>query len=252
MHFFDNDENFKKGINWYKNFFQKDKKINGEITPDYMIYNFVPKRIFETLGDNIKLIFLLRNPSQRAFSQFNFYLNQGVEEKTNFKDITKSEKLDFFNNDYFTWWDPTYYLSRGLYYNQIKRFLKYFKKENMHFILYEELYSKDFNYHMNELFIFLNLEKIDLKIPQNNESFKIPNNRFISFLNYKIKSNIKVINLMPEKLLNILKFVFFSLTRKHASKLDENYIKTLNNKFYKEDILLLEGLINKDLSSWLN
>ena len=84
VHFFDNHENYKKGINWSKNFFKKGNKINGEITPDYMIYNFVPKRIFETLGENIKLIFLLRNPSQRAFSQFNFYLNQGVEKKNKF------------------------------------------------------------------------------------------------------------------------------------------------------------------------
>ena len=57
---------------------------------------------------------------------------------------------------------------------------------------------------------------------------------------------------MPEQLLNRSKNLFFSLTRKHASKLDDNYIKELNNKFYKEDILLLEELINKNLSSWLN
>ena len=39
-------------------------------------------------------------------------------------------------------------------------------------MLYEELYSEDFNYHINELFSFLNLEKLVLTNPKIMNLFK--------------------------------------------------------------------------------
>ena len=62
-HFFDNDINWNRGVDWYKRtYFSKieNKKIKGEFTPTYLSSNSSAKRIKTTMGDNIKFIILLR------------------------------------------------------------------------------------------------------------------------------------------------------------------------------------------------
>jgi hypothetical protein len=74
IHFFDNDTNFKNkqiDYNLYHNYFSPNinQTVIGEATPIYMYWKPATKRIFE-YNPNIKLIFLLRNPTERAYSQY--------------------------------------------------------------------------------------------------------------------------------------------------------------------------------------
>lgn len=72
LHFFDNEEKYLKGISWYeKEFFSevKGEKVIRDITPIYMYLDYIPQRIYNALGENIKFIFMLRNPIDRAYSQ---------------------------------------------------------------------------------------------------------------------------------------------------------------------------------------
>ena len=58
-HFFDNDTNWDRGIDWYKEaYFSRigNKKIKGEFTPTYLSSNSSAKRIKSTIGNNIKFI----------------------------------------------------------------------------------------------------------------------------------------------------------------------------------------------------
>ena len=75
LHFFNVEENYKKGLQHYENFCEKgykNQKLIGEFTPDYLQYSFVPSRIKNDLGD-VKIIIILRHPVDRAYSQFNFH-----------------------------------------------------------------------------------------------------------------------------------------------------------------------------------
>ena len=97
------DKKFKKGINWYKSFFptkfsmaiiknkQKTKCITGEATPRYLHYPHAPKRIFEFLP-KIKLIVLLRNPIDRAYSHYQMEVSSGNEELSFEESIEKEEE----------------------------------------------------------------------------------------------------------------------------------------------------------------
>jgi hypothetical protein len=70
-HFFDRNDRFNKGINWYLNYFfssVKNEKAIGSFTPEYIFFPKVAKRIYESLGTNIKFIVILRNPVERAIS----------------------------------------------------------------------------------------------------------------------------------------------------------------------------------------
>ncbi len=251
VHFFDKDENYKKGINWYEEFFHNNGGICGELTPDYMLYNYVPERIKSTLGSDVKLIFLLRNPILRAYSQFNFHLSLGVEKDTDFINKINSEYIDLVNSNYFNFYTPPYYISRGLYFNQIKRFLKYFEKKNMHFILFEDLYGENYQFYINEIFTFLGIEKFNLNLPKKEESIKIPSNRFFLRILSKIKSQNQILKIIPKNYYEFSKSLFLKEISKEVCKLDKKDIKELNSRFFKEDIKSLQDLLEKDLSSWL-
>ncbi len=69
VHYFDN--NYDKKLKWYEQFFEKagDKDIVGEKTPNYMYDKDIPNKIFE-INPKMKIIFLLRDPIERAYSHY--------------------------------------------------------------------------------------------------------------------------------------------------------------------------------------
>ncbi len=121
IHFF--DKNWDKGITWYEEKFSNydNKKVIGEKTPGYM-YTDV-KRIKSVLPD-IKLIFLLRNPVDRAYSQYWHDVRKGRENLT-FEEAIRKEN--------------TTYKERGKYIIYLKKFEEHYKKSNMMFLLTEDL-----------------------------------------------------------------------------------------------------------------
>jgi len=69
--FFNADENFAKGLEWYEQFFSScgDAVLFGEKTPGYMFSEKSMERIHEILP-GVKLIFLLRHPADRSYSEY--------------------------------------------------------------------------------------------------------------------------------------------------------------------------------------
>ena len=88
MHFFDNK--YEKGVEWYCNEFSNcgEQQKSGEITPDYMSNYQALERIAQ-LSKKIKLIVILREPIERAYSASQLYKSHGQ-----FKDICFNELLE--------------------------------------------------------------------------------------------------------------------------------------------------------------
>ncbi|RLJ09991.1 MAG: sulfotransferase [Candidatus Aenigmatarchaeota archaeon] len=153
IHFF--DLHYKKGIEWYKRHFReaKNSKIRaiGEASPSYMYFEEVPERIHEVIPD-VKLIFILRNPVDRAYSHYWHEVRLGYE-WLSFEEAIKVEqerlaKGDIINRRHYS------YLDRGKYIEQIKRFRKYFSKDQMLILITEELRSSPETV-MRQIFEFL-------------------------------------------------------------------------------------------------
>ena len=85
LHFF--DYNFDKGLDWYKDQFP-DNKITGETSPYYIIHPHAPRRIAQAKPD-VKILILLRNPGDRAYSHYNLEVKIG-HEKLSFEDAIKN------------------------------------------------------------------------------------------------------------------------------------------------------------------
>ena len=162
------DSNYELGLNWYRSLFpskfqkRKIEKTNGvfwsyDVTPFYIYNEKVPKRIHEILP-NIKLIVILRNPVDRAYS--NYFLGNQKEE---FEDIISNERkiidnIDQTNEEEYYKFVHTSMLARGFYAEQLERWYKVFSKDQILVIKSEE-FATETNKIMNEVFQFLKLEK---------------------------------------------------------------------------------------------
>ena len=116
LHYFDLEPYKKNNIeNFECNFKTKKKKI-GIKTPSYCYLRYSLNRIYD-IYPKIKLIIILREPIQRAFSQYNMDLNRNriPEDKTFLDSIKEIENIkleDISKNNYFA-------LQRGFYFEQI-------------------------------------------------------------------------------------------------------------------------------------
>ena len=158
VHYFDGGpdfdvDTFKKGESWYRAHFpllkniDKDHKVY-ESSPLYIFNPLAPKRILEAIPE-VKLILILRNPTERAISHYFHEKRKGYEllpileafqaEEKRMKSVIDEED---YKNDIFL---HTSYKSRGLYFEQIKRYLNYFPRSSILI-----LNSDDLSYNQEE------------------------------------------------------------------------------------------------------
>lgn len=144
---------------YHEYFVMDNNKTEGEITPDYIGHIHCPKRIYE-YNPNIKLILILRNPIDRAYSHWNMARNF-FKEKHSFAfcvllDAIKSLKSKLNTNI------TTTYFRKGLYSFQINNYYRYFKKEQLLILKYED-YTSDQEEQLKIIFEFLGIDSKSYK-----------------------------------------------------------------------------------------
>lgn len=174
------DKKFDMGLKWYKSHFHlglykkyiknvhKIDVITGEATPEYFFHPHAPERIHKTIPD-VRLIVMLRNPVDRAYSHYNHSVRHNIEnlsfeeaiEKENqridgeFEKMLKDERYNSIILEKHS------YLSRGIYINQIKRWHALFSKKQLMIIQSEQFYN-DPKSTFNDVLEFLNLPRFEL------------------------------------------------------------------------------------------
>jgi hypothetical protein len=164
IHFF--DEYFDRGIEWYKAHFdsvdyvKSHNLITGEASPYYILDPNVPEKIARLIP-NVKLIALLRNPINRAYSHHNTRFKSG-KERLLFEDVIKKEieALSRHNGNGYHAFLKSYetipYLSRCIYADQLQPWLDVFPREQLLILRSEDLYTDTPNTYKDVL-QFLNL-----------------------------------------------------------------------------------------------
>jgi len=109
---------------WYQQQFSpaEQRQVLGEDSTTYLASPLAAKRIAQQ-DKKIKLIVMLRQPSQRAYSNYWHLVRTG-------RAIYSFEDTLLLN--------PSSVLDRSLYLNQIEGYLKYFPKEQIKFVIFEE------------------------------------------------------------------------------------------------------------------
>jgi len=158
---------------FYKYYIKKIKKqdfVTEEATPYYLYHPLAAERLAKYIP-KIKLIVLLRNPIDRAYSHYNHTFRNG-DENLSFEDALKNEKnrlqgeKDKILNDenYVSFAQRAYsYIERGMYYDQLKVWMNYFPKEQF-LILKTEEFQKDVQKCLNQVYKFLGINKYESTI----------------------------------------------------------------------------------------
>lgn len=123
------------------------KTLTGEASPEYLTKTGVAKSISEVVL-HVRLIFLFRNPVDRAFSDHQMLVKAGVEKESFAVRMEQSLR----------WWrdpgtrellevcsdlehHPGRYLMRGLYADNLEQWMEFFPRNQMLFLESEELFS---------------------------------------------------------------------------------------------------------------
>lgn len=178
------------GTNWYKSNFtlkftkfieckiKRKKFVTGESTPYYLFHPLSARRIHDLLP-NIKLIVILRNPIDRAYSHYHVIKNSRdarKPEKLSFDDAIKEEKKRLENEREKIISNPNYespthrrfsYISRGLYVDQLEEWMNFFPRNQFLILTNEDLDSKPIET-CNKIFEFLGLPHYEINVLKKN------------------------------------------------------------------------------------
>ncbi len=159
LHFFDNDELFTGDTVSYEPLHKmfrpaRPGSLAGENTPNYLYHSPALERIRD-YNAQIKLIIILRNPIDRAFSQWNMQRSRGIE-PLDFLDAIHAEpkrlsELPPPKSRKFA------YVDRGRYAAQLARAFQFFPREQFLIIKYEYFRAEQ-REAVESIYRFLNLE----------------------------------------------------------------------------------------------
>ena len=150
IHFFDMDPFFRDGspnYNFYHAFFKsyKGEPVALEATPTYMFLPEIADRLHQ-YNPNLKLIFVLRNPVDRAYSHYAMVKDIHKHETLPFSQAIRCEEERLSQCNGVTGHGTPYrrfsYAFRGMYSGQIENMLRYFPRENMLFLRSETFRMK--------------------------------------------------------------------------------------------------------------
>ena len=228
------DGNYTKGLEWYKNHFNNAPKetLKGEITPAYFVDSNDPEKISTTLGI-IRIIVILRNPLERAYSSYGKGLREG------------NWNISF---DEFVKTNMDYCIDRGKYYQQLQPYIATFGKKNLLIKIYEDIQTDPFKF-IKDIYSFLGVSP-DFISSQTDNKFNIgvsnkgPVLSFITLIRdliYKtpLKNSIKF--LQRNSLIN--KFMRESLSSKKGIIQFSGWMK---NEYY-DDVKSLSVLLKRDM-----
>lgn len=178
VHFFDN--NLHKGAHWYRAFFplrraMPSDAISGEATPYYLFHPRVPESVAAML-DGVRVIALLRDPVERAFSHYQWAFGRG-RETLSFEAALDAEEERLLGEHerllsdvrYVSYAHQRYsYQSRGRYAEQLERWFLRIDPGSMLILKSETLFESSAST-MREILRFLELPHEELgQLPHRN------------------------------------------------------------------------------------
>ncbi len=221
-----------------------NQKAVGDISPEYLYFHekAIPL-IKNTLGENVKIIIILRNPVDRAFSGYTHFKRDRREDLT-FEEALEKEDERMAQNWIWAW----QYKNSGLYFRQVKSYLDNLK--NVKVIIYEDLKNNEQNI-LSEICDFIGVSpdfNFDTSYKYNVSGD--PKNAVL----YKLETSRGVVNfikkIIPRSLVSKIKKNFTG--EKQMKKTEINpQTKLRLIEFFRDDILKLQDLLQRDLSHWL-
>ena len=224
-----------------------DEKAIGEASASYLYSPKAPTLIKRSIP-YARLIAILRNPADRAYSNFLHCVRAGRESIVDFAEALRVEEERIKGN-----WGPLWhYKQKGFYYAQVKRYLDTFGRDPFRVWLYEDLRAKPLDV-LRDVLEFLEVDDTfapDMSIEHNTSA--LPRNKTLYRAAKKLagrNSGLKLAILercLPAGPRRYVKRRIFVQPPPFPAEIREQLLDS-----YTEDILKLQDLIGRDLSPWL-
>ncbi|MAW21180.1 MAG: hypothetical protein CMD16_02145 [Flavobacteriales bacterium] len=223
------------------------EKAIGESTVLYLYYfEEAIKNIKRFLGKEVKIIIMLRNPIERAYSAY-LFASKTMQENQSFEEAINNSEQRFKEDMSLS--PMILYKEMGLYYEMVKAYKANFN--NIHIILYDDFVTQT-NQEVDKVFEFLNLNKqeIDTNKIVNSGGMKWDSKIIKYLLMGEGSYRFALKKIIPKSFRMKIKRILISIFTSKSDNIKQSTYLELS-KYFQKDISMLESLINKDLSKWL-
>ena len=204
IHFF--DRKYSKGLAWYRGHFptafqkyytqhlQGRTFLTGEATPSYLFHPHAFKRVAQALP-GVKLIVMLRNPVDRAYSQHHHVIKHGYV-TSSFEEAIRDEEERIDRERKKILQDEAYdsyayrhasYLSRGIYVDQLQTWMKVFPREQFLILKSEDFYANPAR-SFKQVLAFLGVPETELQVEKG--EYKNYNNNVYASMDPQMRSRL--------------------------------------------------------------
>lgn len=233
--------NADKGLEWYLDRFPKAApgRIRGEFTPEYHCYSGAATAIKLTLPD-IKLIAVLRNPPEAAYSLHRFLTHlKGTESDSFDQAVVRGQ-----------------YLPRFSYARTLRPFFEAFPRDRIHVVLYDDI-KRDPARVVRETFAFLGVREDFVPTSVHERINEVSKARsggardaIMTVFGWIRRLGLgRLVDLVNRN--GVLRQAYFFLnTVKESRPPMTEKTRAAIRAYYREDIAELERLLGRDLSTW--
>lgn len=236
-------KHYYRGFDWYSSHFDNhsEERAAIDISPTYMIDPGVPARVQSCIPET-KLIFCLRNPIERAYSHYCMHLRGGFVSDNINTEISTSKR----------------YLREGLYYKHISRYLRYFNRSDMLFLVFDDLEYNPKSY-LKKMYRFLDVDK-SFEPTWINERYHIrktrPKYQTVQSVFRAITQWVQNKNIFRTDIVEFARRTGLSKLINEINR-GEEYPMLMKEKrkemidFFQNDVENLSDFLGRDLSRWL-
>jgi hypothetical protein len=214
----------------------------GEASTSYLLSSEAPQRIFRDNPD-AKILIVLRDPIARAYSQYQMDYTIGR---------IREPFLDVIGRQYSGIGHPTDnpfgYINASLYSTQVRRYLNIYSRRNICILMFEELKSGPAEL-LRTLSAFLDIDLAGFRYEATRHNKNIrPRSAALNTFLHRSSAKDMIRRLIPRALIDKAKRIYYS--EKSLAPLTAAERSALS-PYFKDDIIALSALIDRDLSHWL-
>lgn len=225
-----------------------DEVAIGEASPNYLFHYKGSSERIERYVPDVKMMAILRDPVQRAYSDYLMHVRDAI----NYGKVSSLyEQAKFKSETSFT-------IRKGFYYEPVKYFFDKFGRDRVKIYFYDDL-CRDSVALMQDIYRYIGVDdRFVADTSKKAQTAAVPKNKFLNRLlktknplRSAIASALKLVTTeqMREKMRGNI--ISFNSKGKEAIPLAPEE-KEILRELYREDILKLQDLLQRDLSIWLN
>ncbi len=245
LNFFVEELNWDLGLDWYASRFDSAYKVRGESSPHYTNlprYRGVPERIKANSGDDVRLLYMVRDPIKRILSHWVHATGAGYETGDMVEVLSRPD---------------TQYMNRSKYWMQLQPYLPLFERGQIEIIAQEELHT-DREATMRRAFAFAGVDEsfTSEQFDREWEKSSAKEGEKYQFMEKLIKlpgfrSFDRNFDRLPERMRWMVEKIVHDPDKPPAEKpkLPDDLFETVRGRF-GEDVAALREFAGRDFPGW--